>query len=398
MKISVFVYGSRGDVQPMLALAVALMKKGHEILFIANPENEEFVRSYGCDFRPFGPNVKEQMALNAAKKRSPFKFSLNSFGDFKKITEEQVTRLPELIRGSDLVLNAGLGLGVHTAAEVMKIPYRFVIFYPMILGSGSSATLIDKIKAKLMNSMSDSYLKGMINRHRKEAGIPPVDVVSLNWLGDHVIVAADVALNRVKEGVDVRYTQTGYLYLESKNSLPEGVGEFISSGDPPVFIGFGSNPIYYPQELTQMLDRISGSTGQRLIISKGWADLEGTGSSSGVLYVDDVPYELLFPEMAAVIHHGGTGTMSYAARAGVPQAGFPFMTDQFVNRDQIARLGIGPKTCDFKKMTENEIAAAISDCVSKEHYKKNALEISEKIKSTDGVSLTVQLIEAEFSV
>jgi sterol 3beta-glucosyltransferase len=186
------------------------------------------------------------------------------------------------------------------------------------------------------------------------------------------------------------------MFLPSKSGLPENVEKFIAAGAPPVFIGFGSNPVYYPQELTQMFNRISKATQQRLIVSKGWSDLTATNSSPEVLYVDDMPYELLFPKMAAIIHHGGTGTMAYAARAGVPQAAFPFMTDQFNNREQIAKLGIGPKTCDFKKMTAEEISTAITECVTNYQYKKNAAEISQKIKNSDGLKLTVKLIEEEF--
>ena len=141
-----------------------------------------------------------------------------------------------------------------------------------------------------------------------------------------------------------------------------------------------------------MFNRISKITQQRLIISKGWADLNISDSSSDILYVDDISYELLFPRMAAIIHHGGTGTMAYAARAGTPQAAFPFMTDQFINRNQIAKLRIGPKTCDFKKMSEKAIVEAIMDCISNDHYKRKAIEISEKIKSRDGLKLTVKLI------
>lgn len=88
--------------------------------------------------------------------------------------------------------------------------------------------------------------------------------------------------------------------------------------------------------------------------------------------------------------------MAYAARAGVPQAGFPYMADQFSNRDQIAKMGIGPKTCDFLKMTEKDISAAITECISNEGYRNKAAEISLKIKNRDGLKLTVSLIEEEF--
>lgn len=397
MRISIFVYGTRGDVQPMLALAIGLKENGHEIVFIANPENEEMVKSYDFPFVPFGPNVKEQIKENALLKRSPTKASASAMKEFKKYVDNQLNLLPDIIKGSDLLLNAGLGMGVATATDIMNIPYRFVIFYPALLGSGNSGTIFNRIKVSLMIMMANSLLKGLINKKRLEAGLQPIKSVPDSYAGEHVIVAADVALNTVNEGVKANYTQTGYLFLPLKDRLPENVEKFIASGTPPVFIGFGSNPIYYPHELIQMFNRISKITQQRLIISKGWADLNISDSSSDILYVDDISYELLFPRMAAIIHHGGTGTMAYAARAGTPQAAFPFMTDQFINRNQIAKLRIGPKTCDFKKMSEKAIVEAIMDCISNDHYKRKAIEISEKIKSRDGLKLTVKLIEEEFN-
>ena len=397
MKISVFVYGTRGDVQPMLALATGLRKNGHEIVFIANPENEEIVKSYDFQFVPFGPNVKEQIKENALLKRSPMRASSSAMKEFKKYVEDQLTLLPDIINGSDLVLNAGLGMGVATAADIMNIPYRFVIFYPLLLGSGNSGTIFDHMKEKLGVLMANALLKGLINKNRTKAGIQPIEYVVKSYEGKHVIVAADVALSPVPVGVSANYTQTGYMFLAPKNELPENVDEFIESGTTPVFIGFGSNPVYYPQELTQMFNIVSKVTQQRLIVSKGWSDLDNINSSSDVLYVDEMPYELLFPKMSAVIHHGGTGTMAYAARAGIPQAAFPYMADQFYNRKQIARLGIGPITCDFKKMTSNTISKALLDCITNESYKKNAFEISQKIKNADGLKLTLELLEEEFN-
>ena len=396
MRISIFVYGTRGDVQPMLALATGLKENGHDIVFIANPENEEMVKSYNCHFVPFGPNVKEQIKENALRKRSPVKASTSAMKEFKKYVEDQLNLLPDIIKGSDLVLNAGLGMGVPTAADIMNIPYRFVIFYPMLLGPGNRGPIIDRMIEKIGILMANVLLKGLINKKRAKAGLQPIDYVAKSYAGEHVIVAADAALNSVKDGVTANYTQTGYMFLPSKNGLPENVDKFIASGTPPVFIGFGSNPVYYPQELTQLFNMVSKATQQRLIVSKGWSDLATANSSPDVLYVDDMPYELLFPGMAAVIHHGGTGTMAYAARAGVPQAAFPFMTDQFINRKQIVRLGIGPNTCDFKKMTAKTISTAITDCITNEGYKKNTIEISQKIKNADGLKLTVELIEEEF--
>jgi UDP:flavonoid glycosyltransferase YjiC (YdhE family) len=395
MKISIVVYGTRGDVQPMLALANAFKNKGHEILFCANPENENLVKNYNCNFIPFGPNVKDQLKISAETKKSPDSFS--SLKGLKQEIEKQVALLPNIIKGSDLVLGAGIVFGVRSATEIADIPFRLIVFYPSALGPGKEGSFLNRLKYNAGMSGLNTALKGTINKKRIEFGMSPIKNVIKNFGGDHVIVASDVALNVVKEGVKAKYTQTGYMFLPPKNELPENVKDFIASGKPPVFISFGSNPISEPNKITNIFNRVSAATHQRLIVSKGWAELASVSSSSDILYVDDMPYETLFPQMAAIIHHGGTGTVASAAKAGVPQAAFPYMFDQFENHKQIIKLGLSPKTCIFKKLSDEALSAAIMDCVTNEQYKINAKEIAKKINNRDGLQLTVKLIEEEFN-
>jgi vancomycin aglycone glucosyltransferase len=390
VKISIVINGTRGDVQPMLALAVELIKKGHEIVFCAPPENEALVRQYNCPFIPFGPDYKEIFAQNASMKGGATKSP--SPKQMKEETEKQVKLLPEMMNGSDLVLSVGFVLGVHTAADIIKAPYRFLIFYPVLLGTSKSDPFFNRMMFGFGKAMTNIVMKGFINKLRKESGLPPIQDVWGHWMGDHVIAACDKELNAVREGVAFNFTQTGYMLLKSNSKLPEKVERFLDSGKPPVFIGFGSNPVTSSEKFRQVFNEVSKNTGQRLIISKGWADLQ-EDDSADILYVGEVPFELLFPKLAAIVYHGGTGTMAAAARAGIPQAAFPFMADQFENRKQIVKLGLGPCACDFKKISAKAISSAIMECVKNENYKQNALRISEKLKNSNGLEMTVRQIE-----
>jgi vancomycin aglycone glucosyltransferase len=391
MKISIVVYDTRGGVQPMLALAVGLIKKGHEVLFCANPENEKLVTSYNCSFVTFGPNVREQMKISAATKKSPDSFF--SAKGLKKEIEKQIEFLPKIIQGSNLVLASGIAFGVRSAAEIVNVPFRLVIFYPSALGPGKSGSFLERLKFNMGISMLNTLLKGTINKKRKEAGIQPINDVVKYFGGDNIIVASDVALNKVQEGVKTAYTQTGYMFLPPLQELPKEVENFISSGNPPVFISFGSNPISNPDKLTDIFENISKETNQRLIISRGWAELAKVNSSSNILYVDDMPFELLFPKMAAIIHHGGSGTMASVAKAGVPQAAFPYMFDQFENHKTIVKLGLGPQSCDFKKISASALIFAINECINNDRYRKNALEVAQELQNSNGLEKTITLIE-----
>jgi vancomycin aglycone glucosyltransferase len=314
--------------------------------------------------------------------------------EMKKETENQINLLPKILKGSDLVLGVGFVLGVHTVADILKVPYRFVIFYPALLGTSKN----DPLKYRLMfgfgKSITNMVMKNFINKKRAEVGLQPIKDVWEYWMGDQVIVACDKDLNPVREGVLFNFTQTGYMLLPSQNKLPENVETFLNSGKPPVFIGFGSNPVARSEKYSEIFSEVSKSTNQRLIISKGWADLTPKNIAD-VLYVDEIPFELVFPRLALIVYHGGTGTMAAAARAGIPQVVFPFMADQFENRKQIVKLGLGPYACDFKKITEKAISSAINECTINEQYKKRAAEISQKLKDVNGLELTLAIIEDE---
>ncbi len=394
MKIACVILGTRGDVQPMVALATGLIKNGHDVTICAPPENEELVVRNNCRFVAFGPNIKKAVKEDPEKQKGGVAISFSP-REGKKITSDQINSLPEIINGADLVLGSGIILGVHTAADILKVPYRYVIYYPIMLGTAKDDPLKNRMMFGFGRSLINIFMKGFINKHREKFALPPIRDVWTHWLGENVIVACDKELNPAREGVSFAFTQTGFMILPSKMGLPDEVETFLNSGKPPVYIGFGSNPIVSTEKYSQIFEQVRGKTNQRLIISKGWADLPGSDTRD-ILYADEMPFDILFPRLAAVIYHGGTGTMASVARAGVPQAAFPFMGDQFDNRKQIVKLGLGPKTCDFKKMTVESISSAVKECVTNDNYKKNAAEISQRLQDVNGVELTVQLIEKEF--
>jgi vancomycin aglycone glucosyltransferase len=391
MKIAIVINGTRGDVQPMVALATELIKDGHEIICCAPPENEEQVKRHHCKFVAFGPNYKELFKKNAQMKGGAL--TAPTPKEIKKDTENQINLLPELIKGSDLVLGVGFVLGVHTVADILKVPYRFVIFYPVLLGTTKSDPFSSRVLFGFGRSMTNMVIKSFINKKRVTVGLSPIKDVWADWMGDHVIVACDKELNAARDGVSFNFTQTGYMLLPSDTGLPDHVEKFLNSGKPPVFVGFGSNPVTRPDKFASIFSTVAKNTNQRLIISKGWAELSDNNTSD-ILYVDEMPFELLFPRLAAIAYHGGTGTMASAARAGIPQVAFPFMADQFENRKQIVKLGLGPNACDFKKLSANALSSAITECISNDKYKKNAVEIAQKLQSTNGLELTVKLIDS----
>jgi vancomycin aglycone glucosyltransferase len=394
MKIACVILGTRGDVQPMIALATGLMERGHEVIICAPSENEQLAKNYDCRFIPFGPEIKKSIKENPDKQKGGVAVNITP-KQGKAIIGDQINLLPGKIEGVDLVLGAGIVMGVKSAADILKVPYRLVAFYPIILGTTKEDPLKNRMMFGFGRKMMNLVMKGFINKARAKHGLQPVNDTWAHWMGENVIIACDRELSPAREGTSFAFTQTGFMLLPSKKGLPENVESFLNSGKPPVYIGFGSNPITTPEKYSAMFEQVRNATNQRLIISKGWADLPVI-DAPGIMYVDEMPFDYLFPRLAAVIYHGGTGTMAAVARAGIPQAAFPFMGDQFENRRQIVKLGLGPDTCDFKKITPEAISAAINECVSDKKYLENAVDISKKLINSNGLKLTVELIEKEF--
>lgn len=394
MKIASVILGTRGDFQPMIALATGLLDKGHEVIICAPPENEELAKMHNCQFLPFGPGIKKSIKENPEKQKGGVAVKISP-GQGKKIFLDQINLLPELLKGVDLILGAGIVMGVPTAAEILKVPYRLVAFYPIILGTTKDDPWKNRMMFGFGRKMMNLVMKGYFNKARVKYGLSPIKDIWEHWLGESVIMACDKEINAARENSAFAFTQTGFMLLPSKIGLPDKVVDFLSSGKPPVYIGFGSNPITNPGKYTSMFEKVRDLTGQRLIISKGWADLQANDALD-IVYVDEMPFELLFPRLSAVIYHGGTGTMAAIARAGIPQVAFPFMGDQFDNRKQIVKLGLGPNACDFKKITAEAISSAITECISHDKYRKNAEELSKRLQNVNSIELTIQLIENIF--
>ncbi len=395
MKIACIILGTRGDVQPMVALATGLMDKGHEVIICAPSENEKLAKMHNCQFIPFGPEIKKSIKENPEKQKGGVAVKISP-SQGKKFILDQINLLPDLIKGVDMILGAGIVMGVKTAADILKVPYRLVAFYPIILGTTKDDPLKNRMMFGFGRTMMNLMMKGYMNKARAKYGLSPIKDIWKHWLGENVIMACDKEINAARENSTFAFTQTGFMLLPSKIGLPQNVEDFLNSGNPPVYIGFGSNPITNIEKYTSMFEQVRDATNQRLIISKGWAEFS-VNNTKDILYVDELPFELLFPKLAAAIYHGGTGTLAVIARAGIPQAAFPFMGDQFSNREQIVKLGLGPTTCDFKKMTGKAISSAITECITNDTYKKNAIDISNRLQNVNGIKLTVQLIEKEFS-
>jgi UDP:flavonoid glycosyltransferase YjiC (YdhE family) len=387
MKVAVVACGTRGDVQPMAALTLGLRSAGHEALLFAPPENEDWARSLGCPFRSMGAPVRGNRTLKAG--------GLGALARFvRQEVASQSRQLSAEVRGFEVMLATGLAFGARGAAERLGIAYRYVSFAPATtLGTtkdGLGFRLAGWIAAKVVNA----GVLGAVNRSRRELGLPPIHDVLGHSVGRGAITATDAALTIVPPGANLRTVQTGYMHLCQPGPLAAEIEAFLDAGPPPVYVGFGSMPVPHPERISGLLEEAARTTGRRLVVCGGWSALTAAGRRGDCFFVDDVPHALLFPRVAAVVHHGGSGTVATAARAGVPQVVFPHMADQFAWRSQVLKLGLGPNGGLLRMLSARSLSRAVLECLGNGRYRKKAEEVAAAIRATDGVALTVRAVKA----
>mgnify|MGYP002348919723 CR=1 FL=1 len=165
-------------------------------------------------------------------------------------------------------------------------------------------------------------------------------------------------------------------------------------------VGFGSMRDEDPDRRTRLVLRALDLAGQRGVLLKGWGAVAPMPASASVFYAEDVPHSWLFPQMAAVVHHGGAGTTAAGLRAGVPSLITPFLLDQYAWADRVVESGVGLRLADSQRLTAESLAEAIHTAVTDSTLRARAAAFGERIRAERGVAHAVDVIErhaADFS-
>ena len=401
MKIVLATFGSRGDVQPMLALSLALKSKGHEVLLAAPPEKAAWAKQLGCPFFPLGSDVTAFIddMENAHSLRSAIRFV--SF--LRNELNAQFDLLPKIIAGADLVIGSSLTFALSTLAESMGIAYRYIAFTPQLLPSGYHPFPAFKHQRfpKWYNRMTwriavilDQFnLTRLINNHRRQLGLKLIPDAWRHIMGQHVLVASDSVISKIPPDiVDQTFTQTGYMHLNQPDQHLAELDTFLEAGSPPVYAGFGSMPIRDQIRNVSVIVEAVRLSGQRAVIGKFWDQPSEFSNSDDIFFITKYPHLKLFPHMAAVIHHGGAGTTASSAASGVPQIIVPHILDQYYWGHQIYQSKLGPSPIWRSQLTAKKLAAAIRECLSNQQIRKRAKEASEAIRKKNSLEIMVREI------
>jgi vancomycin aglycone glucosyltransferase len=352
MRVLLSSIGSRGDVQPIVALGVELQALGHRARLCVAPNFRDWVESYGLEMTPIGPDLKKLTGGTVQGRPSlPPPERLRKMADDSVRAQFQV--IGEAARDCDLLLAAGaLQMATRSIADLRGIPYVFAAYCPAVLPSphypppknaGSypqGLTEEENLHLWQENAASfDQTFGAVINEERARLGLPPVPEVRSYMFTDRPWLAADPLLAPAMPVPGLDVVQTGAWMLSDPAPLPAGLEDFLASGAPPLYLGFGS--MRASDQTARMLVEAARALGLRSILSQGWAGLTPGDSAEDCLSIGDVDHAKLFPRVAAVVHHGGAGTTHTALRAGRPQVIIPHNYDQFFWAHRIQELNVG---------------------------------------------------------
>lgn len=405
MRIALSALGTRGDVQPMLALGLALRDRGHHVRMCAPPDFEDVVIDVGLPFFAVGQDVHQMITETC---RDVVRNPLAPLRVMDEMIRLQFDDMRKACEGAEILVGGGVQAAGASIAESLGIPYLYAGYCPVVLRSRQHPSpLVPKQSlpgwANLLSWWATErffnvVMKRSLNRERARLDLAPVRNVYENvFHSGTLLLATDAILapppNDAREGV----VPTGYWFYEDPaelEPLDPDLAAFIADGPAPVYVGFGSMPAEEPAQLTrQVVDAILAS-GQRALLHRGWAGLGDGQLPDQIRVIGSVSHAKLFPRMSAVVHHGGAGTTANALRAGVPQVVVPHILDQFYWAERVRQLGVGPAAPKMRSFDPDALARAIRTAASSAGLQDRAREVAVQIDRTGGIPRAIEAIEA----
>ena len=398
MKIVLATYGSRGDVQPMLALALGLQSQGHTVLLVGPPERKGWAEQLGCPYFPLGDDVTD--FIDSMSYVQEFKSAVDFISFVRRGVAFQFSRLPAIIAGADLVVGSSLNFALSSVAESMGIAYRYIAFTPQLLASGDHPSPVIKTQSMprwlnrvcwRMIRLVDKIVMGpLINEQRKRLGLRPAADAWPSIMGSRVIVSSDHAISSIpRDAVPADAVQSGYMHLFQADPGAHRLEKFLESGPEPLYAGFGSMPRTDQIRAVGTIAQAARLAGRRVVIARFWNEPTEYQNARDIFFIRSYPHLHLFPRMAAIIHHGGAGTTAAAAISGRPQIIVPHILDQYYWGRQIHHAGLGPRAIRRSRLKAENLAAAIETCLSDASIRQTAASTAAVIRKTDGVALTI---------
>ncbi|MER5808989.1 glycosyltransferase [Streptomyces sp. NPDC002033] len=401
MQVTLLVTGSRGDVQPFIALGTTLMSRGHSVVLATHGDFEKLVRESGLDFAELPGSPKDFLAHPALTEALQQGASL--FTAARKVprqTQEHIrllaSRIEEVCKGADLVVNSVLSRilfedsGTSPWASLTWWPLNPTGRWPaMIAPQSRLGPLYNRLTHRMAGLLDWISIRG----YRKDAGMPALPFgAPYRELGRDVPLLCPVTREMFTEPSDWPALSrfTGYWFWDREWSPSAELADFVESGGAPVSLSFGSIwPVHQPEKTLEKVLGVVRAHGRRLVLVGGGPE----NVPDDVFRVDDVHYPWLFPRSSAVIHHGGCNTTGEALRSGTPQVVVPTFADSPFWAAQVHRMGVSPQPIPFSKFTAERLDEALGTALTDQGMARRAASVGEAVRAEKGTEAAVDILE-----
>ena len=419
MRITILAIGSRGDIVPYIALSRGLMNVGHTVRLSTHQAFAELVRSYDIPFFALDDEPQEIFQTERGGKllaqgSNPYRFAQQFAQQMAARTPLYMQRSQEACQDADAVVVAFISLMIgYTLTEKYKKRLVMTLLQPTLLSTTAlpeptspwlpqKPPLLGKAMNKLSHVMAQQYTGLLflpaINAARKSLyNLPPLPrsfYATLPGIADLVLCAYSSLLISRPADWSKNIHVTGFWTLPHQETWqPESdLVAFLQAGSAPIYIGFGSMNPYHPTETIAIVEAALTQIGQRgiLLVDK---DVSLSQKHSDILYLtNNVAHDWLFPQMQAIVHHGGAGTTAASLQAGVPTVIVPSISDQWFWGYQVARIGVGPRPISRKNLTTQNLVDRLNTALKNQGMRQKAREMGARIKSENGVEQGVKLM------
>lgn len=409
-RIAIATIGTQGDVQPYLALAVALQKRGYSVVLGANADFEDFVTGYGVEFHSLGTNIQSFLQQSRFENAMSQNMLVNApalLVDGQKIVATAARNAWAMAQGADaIVLNMNTSFGIDIA-EALGIPAIMTALQPLaatkefpICGYewpdlGPALNLLSYASM----DMQQAYYDLPRDKLRKELmGLPPRKKGGFfkDSRGKNLTTLYAYSSHLSARPRDWPKTAivTGFWRLEDGSGWEPSkrFKAFLAAGSKPVYIGFGSMP-FGAKRNTAILKEAVAKWGGRAVVARGWGGIDPDDLPDTIYDIAKAPHDKLFKYVAAAVHHGGAGTTASSLHAGLPTFIVPQTFDQPFWGRRVNELGCGPEPVRLKKLTPDSLARNLHSLVTNNAYAENANLISQKLRAEDGPAKAILHIE-----
>ncbi|MCA1613360.1 MAG: glycosyltransferase [Acidobacteria bacterium] len=421
MKILIITAGSRGDVQPYVALGKGLKKAGHVVTVCTCSGFEKLITGHGLNYGYMNNDFIE--LVESAAGRKAMEGGGSTFGLVKTMIA-LLKRSKSLIRGMlrdswdaaqaarpDAIIFHPKGMGGAYIAEKLGVPALLATPVPLLVPTAEfvAVGIPDLRLGGWFNRLSYAAVHrgyrmygGVVNEFRREvlglgklprsaSPIRMADGRPLTVLHGH----SRFIWPRPDDWPETAHV-TGCWFLDHPEGWrpPAELSAFLEAGEAPVYVGFGSMAGRDPGRKARLVVEALRKANVRGVIATGRGGLDASDLPDTVFKLDDVPHDWLFPRVSAVVHHGGAGTTAAGLRAGRPTVICPYVIDQPLWGERVYALGAGSKPIPQKRLTAENLAEAIREATTSQDIRRNAEGLGKRIREEDGIANAVSIIES----